>query len=224
MKNHKVQIKFFFFVFILVLLMLAGRHFHVDTAKIQKSLSGFPVIYSGILYVTLYVVITFFVFFSKDVFWITGAVLFGPALSTLYISIAEIINACILFNMSRYLGRRFVENSLKGKYRNLDEKLTSLNFFWLFMFRAAPLIPYRFLDLAFGLTKVSFGRYMTAVVLASPVKTFWIQYILAGVGNSVLTNPYVLVDYLSGNKTLFAFSFIYLLLVILVALKIKRKN
>jgi uncharacterized membrane protein YdjX (TVP38/TMEM64 family) len=87
------------------------------------------------------------------------------------------------------------------------------------MFRAVPLIPFRFLDLACGLTGMPFKIYLIAVILGSPLRIFWVQYVLAGLGKSIFNNPYALVEYLLDNKILFMFSFIYLLLVILVAVK-----
>jgi uncharacterized membrane protein YdjX (TVP38/TMEM64 family) len=153
-----------------------------------------------------------------------AALLFGAAFSTLFICIAETINAYILFYLARRLGRAYVEKSAKGRYKDLDEKLGKISFPWFFIFRGAPLIPYRFLDLAAGLTSIDFRKYIAAVILGSPFKMFWIQYILVGVGRSIFGNPMALVDYFLRNKTLFAFSLIYPLLVIAVAFKIGHKD
>ena len=81
-----------------------------------------------------------------------------------------------------------------------------------------------FLDIGSGLTRISLRRYMLAVVFGSPLRIFWVQYIIAGVGKSLFNNPYVLVEYFLGNKILFIFSIAYLGLVILVAFKIKQKG
>jgi uncharacterized membrane protein YdjX (TVP38/TMEM64 family) len=168
--------------------------------------------------------VTFFVFFSKDVFWLMGAVLFGVTLSTVLICIAEVINAAVLFNLARHLGRAYVQKKVTGRYKELDEKLGRINFFWLFVFRAAPLIPYRFMDLGAGLTRIHFRRYITAVILGSPVKMFWIQYILYGVGKSIFDNPAVLVDYFVNNKGLLLISLVYVALVIMAVVKIESKD
>jgi uncharacterized membrane protein YdjX (TVP38/TMEM64 family) len=218
------RIKFLILIFVMVLFWYLGRYFHLDTQSIQNSLGRFPKFYSGFAYVALYVVVTFFVWFSKDAFWLIGAVLFGAASSALLIWTSETINACVLFYISRRLGRGYVEHSLGGKYSRIDERLGNLNFFWLFLFRLAPLIPYRFLDLGAGLTRITFKKYMAAVILGSPLKIFWIQCILAAVGKSIFDNPYAVAEYLRNNKTLFLSSLIYLILVALVAIKIKRKD
>jgi uncharacterized membrane protein YdjX (TVP38/TMEM64 family) len=219
-KNHN-QIKFLVFITTLILFVILGRYFRVDTATIQNTLRKFSFFYAGILFIILYCGVTFFIWLSKDIFRFVSAILFGAYLSTLLVFIAEVINAFILFFFSRFFGREFVKNSLKGKYENLDARLSQVNFFWLFMFRAVPLIPFRFLDLACGLTGMPFKIYLIAVILGSPLRIFWVQYVLAGLGKSIFNNPYALVEYLLNNKTLFIFSFVYLLLVILVAVKLK---
>ena len=221
--RHKSKIKFLVLIISLILIWYLGRFFQIDTEALGKSLNRFPLLYSGIIYIVLYCAVTFFIFFSKDIFWITGALAYGPYLSTLLVYIAEIINAFILFYLARYLGRNFVEHYVQKKSEGLDDRLANINFFWLFIMRLAPLIPYRFLDLGVGLTKVRFRRYLAAVLLATPIRVFWVQYILAAVGKNIFNKPELLIGYLSQNKALFILSFIYLALVILAAFKLKHK-
>lgn len=222
--KYKHEFEFLALLIAFFLIWYLGRYFHIDTEALQKALQKFPLFYGALLYIILYVVVTFFVFFSKDVFWLIGAILFRPVLSTVFICIAETINAFILFFLARRFGRGYVEKSVAEKYKYLDDKLGHIGFFWFFIFRAAPLIPYRFLDIAAGLTKIPFSRYLAAVVLGSPVKMFWLQYILFGVGKSMLDNPYILVEYFLQNRTLLMFSFLYLSLVIMAAWKLKPKH
>ncbi len=221
--SGKSTLKFLILVVALALLLFLGRYFHIDPERTEAFLSRFPLIYSGIIFVCLYVVITFFFWLSKDIFRLVCAFLFGAYVSTLLIFIAEAINAVILFSFSRFLGRQFVEDHLGNIQGGLDKKIANTGFLWLFLFRAVPLVPFRFLDLAAGLTDISFRRYMAAVVLGSPVRIFWVQYILAGAGRGILKNPQALVDYLSLNRGAFIFSFIYLILVVFVAIKLKKQ-
>lgn len=201
-----------------------GRFVNFDSQAALIFLKKVPFFYAGVIFVILYCTVTFFIWFSKDAFKLLGAVLFGAISSTLFIWAAEIINAFILFNLSRYLGRDFAEKTLKEKFNNLDDKLGRVSLFWLFLFRVAPLIPFRFLDIASGLTTISFRKYLAIVILGSPIRIFWVQYVLTGVGKNIFTNPYALSEYLVQNKTLFIFSLAYLILVILVLFKIKLKE
>ncbi|MFA5145605.1 MAG: VTT domain-containing protein [Candidatus Omnitrophota bacterium] len=222
-KKYKYEIGFLFLIFALALIWYLGKRSYIDTQAIQAALQKFPLFYGGIIYIVLYVTVTFFVFFSKDLFWLMGAVLFGPFLSALFISISEVINAFILFYLARYLGSPYARKRLSKKYNKLDDKLANISFLWLFIFRAAPLIPYRFLDLGAGLTRINFRRYLAAVIFGSPLKIFWIQYVLFSLGKSVF-DPGALAGYFLSNKALFALSLVYIVLVIAVIFKIKAKD
>lgn len=223
-KRYRQGLGFFILILAVFLLWYLNRYIHIDVPVTQKWLSVFPPALSAVSYILLYVAVTFFIFFSKDLFWFMGAILFGPFLSALFICIAEAINAFILFYLSRFLGRGYVENKLSGRYRYLDDKLGQVSLFWLFIFRAAPLIPYRFLDLASGLTKMRFRKYLIAVIFGTPLKMFWIQYILYGVGQSIYNDPGVLMGYFLTHKPLLLFSLVYIILVVMVFLKIAKKD
>jgi uncharacterized membrane protein YdjX (TVP38/TMEM64 family) len=221
--TRKHAVKFFVLAAALAALWFLGRHFQIDSAKAESFLARFPLYASGIIFVCLYVVVTFFFWFSKDIFKLISAFLFGAYLSTLLVFIAEVINAAILFSLSRSLGRQFIEEKLGASAAGLDKKIADTGFLWLFLFRAAPLIPFRFLDIAAGLTDLSFKRYLAAAILGSPLRIFWVQYLLAGAGRGAL-NPYRMADYLASNKPAFIFSFAYLTLVAFVAIKLKKDN
>ncbi|MDI6758200.1 MAG: VTT domain-containing protein [Candidatus Omnitrophota bacterium] len=224
-KKYKQEAKFLAFVILAAALIFYFQRFlHIDTELIQRSLQRFPLFCSGFLYIALYVIITFFVFFSKDIFWLIGALLFGAPLSAAFICIAESINAAILFYLSRNLGRAYVEKSLTKKYERLDKELGGVSFFWLFILRTTPLVPYRFMDLASGLTSIRFKKYLAAVILGSPLKIFWIQYILAGVGKNALADPQQIAEYFLKNKGLMLFSFVYVLMVVMVIFKISANR
>ena len=221
--------KFLVLLIFLFLLWYVGRHFPIDTETVQKSLLKFPLIYSGLLFILLYIAVTFFIWLAKDVFWLVGAISFGPYLSALFIFLAETINAFILFHLARYLGRGYVENKTQQeRFKNLDERLSELSFPWLLMLRGVPLLPYRFLDLGMGLTSISFKKYLLVVILASPIRMLWVQSILAGVGKGILDNPSALPGFFLAHKNLFIFSLVYLLLVLLLIImiffKIKHKE
>jgi uncharacterized membrane protein YdjX (TVP38/TMEM64 family) len=222
-KKYRPDFGFLLLILALFLLWYSGRFFHLDIQSIRKPLERFPIVASSAIYILLYVVVTFFIFFSKDIFYLAGALIFGPYFSALLIFISEVINAFILFCLARYLGRAFVEKSAGEKYKNLDERLGRISLFWLFIFRAAPIIPYRFLDLAAGLTKIDFRKYLLAVILGSPVKIFWLQYVLYGVGESVFTDPDAVVVYFTENPNLLLFSLIYIILTGMVIYKIRKK-
>ena len=189
--------------------------------KINSVLKNTPHIYSSIVFVILYILANF-VFFAdiKDLLKPIGAVAFGAYISTLLIYIAEVINAFIFFSLSRLFGMKFVERMLKGKFHKFYEKLSDLSFGWIFLLRFVPLIPYRILDVSFGLSKVSFKKYICAVLLASPIRIFWIQFILAAIGGFSMEK---MMAYYRENTLISAFTLVYFGVAVLIAIRMKRK-
>jgi len=213
-------VKFIIFLTLLGLFIFVGRFYSPDIERIDSFLKKVPIAFASFAFTLFYVVGTFFIWYLKDPLKIVGATLFGAYLSTILIYIAEIINAYLFFHISNVLGKDFVEKSLRGKFKNFYKNLENINLGGIFILRVIPLIPYRILDLSFGLSKVPFRRYILAVVLASPLRIFWIQFILAGIRGFSLTK---IIEYFSHNIFIFFLSFIYFIVTLIVALKLKKK-
>jgi uncharacterized membrane protein YdjX (TVP38/TMEM64 family) len=217
----KPYFRFLVLILLIIFLFLLGKSVSLDKEKISKILKSTPLrIYSSIIFVLLYTVGTFFIWYLKDPLKLIGAILFGPYLSTLLIYISETINAYIFFHLSNFLGKEFVEKKLKGRFKKFYEKLEDINLGWIFLLRAVPLIPYRILDLTFGLTKLSFKKYLLVVLLASPPRIFWLQFILSGV-KELSINKIML--YFVENRFIFVLSLLYFIFAIIVAFKLKKK-
>ncbi len=221
---NKKAAKFLLFIFSIGIILWLGRYFNFDVEAVRSWLGGFPLILTGPVFILLYVLLTFLFWFSKDIFRIAAALIFGAYVSTLLIWIAETVNACVLFYFARSMGREFVESSTRGALKSLDARLSRMGLFWLFMFRAVPLIPFRFMDLAAGLTAIRFRKYLVAVVLGSLPRIFWLQFILAAVGKNIYRDFDALVAYLRGHPALLWANFAYLLLMVVVMLKIKTEK
>jgi len=229
--GYKKKIKFFLLVAILGVLWYLGANrvgiVNTHLESIQSYLESVPLLLAGAIFVGLYVTVTFFVWFSKDFFRFAGALIFGLFGSTILVLIAEAINACVLFYFSRSLGRDFLKHSLKGRYAGLEKRISKAGFLWLLLFRGVPLFPFRFLDLAAGLTTISLGRYMLAVIIGSPLRIFWLQYAYTVFKDAVF-NPPLLIEQLNQNPQkalpLILLSFVYVVLIIIVAIRLKPKR
>ncbi|MDD2654840.1 MAG: VTT domain-containing protein [Candidatus Omnitrophica bacterium] len=221
-RSIKSGLRFLILILFLLLTWLIGKFLNIDFNYYKNLLHRFPLVYSGIIFICLYSAITFFVWLAKDIFKVIGAVLFGPLLSTIFIYVAEIINASVLFNLSRVLGRDFVRDKLRGGLESLDRNIAQFGFWGIFVLRIVPLVPYRFLDLAAGLTKISFSQYILAVILGSPVRIFWLQFILSVLGESVFKKPTLIIEYFNNHPMILIFSFIYALASFILAIFLKR--
>jgi len=221
--------RFILLFFILILCWYTGTTLQADFQDFKAIILKFPLAVSGLVFVVLYVGVTFFAWLTKDWFKIIGAVVFGAYMSTLLIWIAEVINATILFNLSRKLGRGFIEEKFKGRFGKLDTLIENHGFWSIFALRIIPVVPFRFLDLIYGLTKVPLKQYLTIVLLASPLRIFFIQFVLAAVGESILQSPDIskllamLTDYFLKNQVVLWGGFAYFIAAMVIMLRIRYR-
>lgn len=212
--------------FLLLIIIIAtfwflGQALHVDLVQVRAWLSQYPLWVSGILFILIYVGLTTLLWFGTiDLFRISGALLFGPYWSTLFVTIAEIANASILFFLSRKLGREFIEEKFHLKKGDKKYSPDNAGFWTAFILRINPLVPFRFMDVGFGLTKLPFRKYFYAVVFGSPLRIFWLQFVIAAIGEAVLKNPVLMMEYLQNNKAAMTVSVFYLLGVVIVTMAV----
>lgn len=203
--------RFFLLCALIALGWYLGIQNRIDIRVFRETLLGYPIIISGPIFIGIYIVSTMLVLIGpKDVLRISSALLFGGPTSAILVTIAELGNASILFFMSRTLGRDYVEEKFKLKQkRSMYEAQKETAFLSLLAIRVNPLIPFRFMDIGFGLTNVSFFKYFIAILIASPVRVYWLQMIIAGVGDIILENPMAVMDYLAEHPTMIAYSAAY---------------
>ncbi len=122
-------LKFSLFVAFLFVCFAFGKIFKFDLDSMREFLSAFPIIVSGVIFILLYVVLTFFIWFGpKDVFRLSSAVLFGAYVSTVLVWIAEMINAAVLFIFSRKLGQEFIEQKFRVKKSRSNRQIKVQDF------------------------------------------------------------------------------------------------
>lgn len=223
MKVNNSTIRFIFYLAVILICTLVGRFLSFDQAHFQHWMSRIPTAVAGFIFVIFYLVLTTLVWVGpNDILRITSAVLFGPLLSTVFVYVAEMIQAGLFFHLSRKFGRGFIQERFKLKTRDLDKVKGHSGYLGIFSLRINPLIPYRFLDLAYGLSVVAFRKYFTVALVASFPRIFWLQFLLAAVGSSLLKDPgsffKTMTDYLTTHPTAFIFCSLYLLFVLVVSI------
>lgn len=225
-RDSKGRLKFILLILILICFIILGMKYKITPQYLQEKLYEFPPVIMAIIFIVLYVAVTFFIWFSKDVFRLVAAFIFGAIFSTLFVWIAEVINAAVLFCFSRYMGRKFIEEQMSQEaILKWQERLgRRAGFFSLLLLRAIPLVPFRFFDLFMGLSPVSFRKFILVVILGSPLRIFWLQYILAAIGRNIFQGPQVLVSYILANKGVFLASLIYLILAVFLGYRLGGKD
>lgn len=188
------------FVLLFAFLMIcwsAGQQYDINLEEVQQKFRGYSLAASGLIFVGTYIVLTNLVWFGpKDILRTAAALIFGGTLSTVFVVIGETVNAAVLFHLSRFFGREFVEKRLGDKSSKLAKITRSRSALGVFTVRINLLIPIRFTDLGYGLTGISFGRYAVPAVLALVPRVYWQQYFLATGGTAVLET---MSKILSGN-------------------------
>lgn len=96
---------------------------------------------------------------------LTAGLAFGAVQGAVYLMIAAMLGTSLTFFISRYFGRRLIDKILKGKFKDLDEKLAQNGFMTILFFRIVPLVPYEVLNYAGGLSRIKFKDYFLATFL-----------------------------------------------------------
>lgn len=232
---------FLIFLILLAAFIAAGSFFDADPERSREFFSQYPLSLSSIIFVVLYVVGTFFIWFGpKDVLRVASLFVFGVIWSTVLVYIGEMLNMVTLFWFSRRLGRPFVEKKMKGRVKEWEEAASRTSGPGIFFMKFYPIIPFRFLDLGYGLTKISFARYAAISMLAAPIRLYVIQYFLdvtikfgltAAKGNvDVFMERFMdMTNYFVGNPVLFlsltvyTFSAIIFFFILLIRRKFKKR-
>lgn len=188
--DQSLSRKIFKFVLLFLLLLLcwsASQHYDVSLEEIQQKFRGYSLAASGLIFIGTYVVLTNLVWFGpKDILRTVAALIFGGTVSTVFVVVGEMINSVVLFHISRFFGREFVESRLGDKKGKLAKITRSRLAVGVFTIRINLLVPLRFTDLGYGLTNISFNRYLWPASLALLPRVFWQQYFLATGGVAVL--------------------------------------
>ncbi len=172
---------FLVFVVLVVIFILIGQAVHLFDHYEQWSdfLAQRSPFLSSAVFVFIYVVSTFLIWFGpKDVLRVASVLVFGVWWSTGLVYIGETLNMVTLFWFSRRLGRGFVEEKAHGRMKEIDEAISNTSVPMIFFMKFYPVISFRFLDLGYGLTRISFLKYAAVSMIASPIRLFVIQYFI----------------------------------------------
>ncbi|VAX35294.1 hypothetical protein MNBD_UNCLBAC01-1755 [hydrothermal vent metagenome] len=181
----------------------------------REPLAQYPIIISGFIFIVLYVLTTTFIWFGpKSIFRILGAILFGSVGSTILVWIAEGCNAIVMFQLSRRLGREFVEKKIGLKSKAVDGVKKDISILSLVALRINPLISFRLMDLGYGLSSITLSKYWLTIFPASLPRIFLFQIILASVGENIFKDPAQVIAYFLSNPSILQWSGLYFLCVL----------
>lgn len=133
-------------------------------ASIRDYIQSFGKI-AALVYIVAYVLNTISVLPPIAPLSLAAGLAFGSLRGAIYLMGAAMIGTSCTFMISRFFGRSLVEKLLKGKFKDLDEKLGKHGFMTVLFFRVIPLVPYEVLNYAGGLSRIRFKDYFFATFL-----------------------------------------------------------
>lgn len=169
MKFQKIQ-KIIFLVFIsLIVGSLIGYKFgadNLDVNLVENEIKSFG-IWAPFVFIMLYTITTFFL--PSTPFMIIAGVIFGLKIGLIYVIIGGTISSISLFQISRYLGKNWVEDILQKRYFShlgeYNKRLESGAIFDLVLFRLMPIMPFNVLNILMGVSRIKIGEYIIGTIL-----------------------------------------------------------
>lgn len=101
---------------------------------------------------------------------VLASMLFNVTIASFIICINMFIGASFAFFISRWLGKKYVEETFisKNKYlQSFDQKLENHGFYTILISRLIFIIPFEFVNFLSGVSKVKFKQYFFATVIGA---------------------------------------------------------
>ena len=137
--------------------------------------------YAPLIFLLLASILPIFLF-PPGIFSIIGSYLFGFKLGAILTITAAIVYTNVMFLISRYFARDYIEKflvrklSLKEFNRIFGIKENKLAVF-LIIFRLIPILPNSVVSYSYGLTRISFKNYFIANLIGLiPGRLIWLNF------------------------------------------------
>ena len=140
-------------------IMEFSHEFHLPTSdEISAWVDGYGKAGPAV-YLLLYTVAPA-VFIPSIPISMAAGVLFGPGWGTVLASVGSTLGAVLPFVVARHVARPYVERHLRGRFKDMDQKIEEHGWIYVAITRLIPLFPFELLNYGFGLTKVRFATYI----------------------------------------------------------------
>jgi uncharacterized membrane protein YdjX (TVP38/TMEM64 family) len=136
----------------------------------------------GPVFVAAFYIVACVLFLPGSVLTLGTGFIFKLLVGTITVSIGSTIGACVAFLVGRTIGRNWIATRVAAnpKFAAIDNAVGRQGFKIVLLTRLSPIFPFNLLNYAFGLTKVSIGKY----ALASWIGMFpgTLMYVYFGAG------------------------------------------
>ena len=140
------------------------------------------------VFVVGFYIVASILFLPGSVLTLGTGFVFKLLVGTIIVSIGSTLGACAAFLVGRTIGRRWISEKVAAneKFAAIDNAVAGHGFKIVLLIRLSPVFPFNLLNYAFGLTKVSFGKYALASWIGMLPAT--IMYVYFGAGLRTLAD------------------------------------
>ena len=155
-------LKLFVLVLLVILVVLMAYYYQEDLhpSVLRNTIAGYG-LWAPVVFILIYIVGTV-LFLPGTILTITGGLIFGPLLGTVYNLIGATVGASLAFVLGRYLARDWVAASAGSLVRLVIRGIDKQGWRFIAMLRLTPVIPFNLLNYAFGVTEIRLSHYVIA--------------------------------------------------------------
>lgn len=133
---------------------------------------------SVLLYIGVYIVVIAMNLPGAGVMTFSGGVLFGILPAMLYVNISASVGGSIAFLVTRNFFGIFVQERFGDKLKKFNQDIERYGKNYLLTMRLIPIFPFFFVNIAAGVTKVSYMTFLWTTSIGTIPGTF--AYVFAG--------------------------------------------
>ena len=136
----------------------------------------------GPVFVVAFYIVACVLFLPGSVLTLGAGFVFKLLVGTITVSIGSTLGACAAFLVGRTVGRNWISGKVatNEKFAAIDDAVGQQGFKIVLLIRLSPIFPFNLLNYAFGLTKVSIGKYALASWIGMLPGTLMYVYFGAG--------------------------------------------
>jgi len=180
MTRHKTVLRILLLVVLLIgITAVLVWHEHLSVENLEAWIGRLGWI-APLVFIACYALATVF-FVPAMLFTLTGGVLFGPLLGTVYNLLGSTIGATLAFLTARCLAADWVTRKAGKRLRPLIDGVAEEGWRFVAFVRLVPLFPFNLLNYALGLTRIRLSHYIIAsFIFMAPVSAAYTYLGYAG--------------------------------------------
>lgn len=133
--------------------------------------------WAPIAFVVVYIVAVVF-FVPASIFTLGAGFVFGMAWGSVYVLVAAMVAANLMFIIARHIARNWVAHRVEShpKFRAIDDAVAREGWKIVALIRLAPVFPFSPMSYAFGLTRVPLWEYFLANFTMIPGTLMYVYF------------------------------------------------